>query len=200
MSLTLDLEYDHSLAVLGYLFVLPEKYLFYLKNICFVLFSPEKHKSSATSTNNEKDPSRNNIRQLRKQLMDFVYTVGQTFSVRKFCVQLTLFPIFSPPFAAVTHECHPKGKKKKRLINISNHGPLGNNSQKTRNKQHLHHIIRLTMVRGVDTQPYLPEIICSRLSFILQTLNVLLSSLLEPGHSKFFADSAIHFDLVLMML
>jgi len=62
----------------------------------------------------------------------------------------------------------------KRLMNISNlrtHRPFGNNSQKTRNKQHLHHIIRLTKVRGVDKEPYLSEVIHSSLSFLLQTMN-----------------------------
>lgn len=30
--------------------------------------------------------------------MEFVYTADQTLSVRKFGIQLTLFPTFFPPF------------------------------------------------------------------------------------------------------
>lgn len=85
--------------------------LFYLKKFRFVSFSPSKHKSSAISVHNERDPSRNNIQQLRKQLMEFVYTAGQTFSVRKFCIQLTLFPPFLP-FVHLLISAIPRATKK----------------------------------------------------------------------------------------
>jgi len=97
LSLTPDLEYEHGPAV-----NLEATSLFYLKNFRFVLFSPNKHKSPEISV--KRDPSRNNIQQLRKKLKEFAYTVGQIFSVRNICIHLTLFPIFSLPFVTFTHE------------------------------------------------------------------------------------------------
>lgn len=49
------------------------------------------------------------------------------------------------------------------------------------------------MAMGVDTEPYMPEVICP-------SLNALLSCLLVLRISKFFADPAMYFEFIWMVL